>query len=912
MYSQAYILRKLSLRGVLVAPFLLQIFVVVGLIGWFSLRNGRAAVNNLSTQLRQEIVTRIRDHLNSYLATPYQVNQNILTAIDLGFLNVKNPRSFERFFNKQMQLFKGITYVQFGNQERSFFGFERLDYGSFNIEIADQRTHYAMHTYATNSQGYLTDRLLRVSPNYDPRMRPWYQAPKQAGKSIWSEIYIYFGHERLAITTGTPVYDSQSKLLGVVGTDLVLLGINDFLSSLKIGKSGQTFIIERSGLLVASSTKEEPFISQQGGKKLQRLPAIQSKNILTRNATEYLIKQFANFKNINSNQHLEFDIDGQRQFLEVLPFRDALGLDWLIVVVVPEADFMDKINANTRMTILLCIGALVVATGLGILTSHWIARPIFCLNQASEDICNGKFDQNVEVESIKELRMLAISFNKMAEQLKALFCELEIRVEERTAELNRAKVAADAANRAKSEFLANMSHELRTPLNGILGYAQILMLSQKQNEEERRSINIIYQCGNHLLTLINDILDLSKIEASKLEMSPTDFHFLSFLLAVSEICRIRAEQKSLQFIYQPAPDLPIGICADEKRLRQVLINLIGNAIKFTKIGAVSFIINVVEKKVDSSSLKTIYQIRFTVKDTGIGIQPEELEKIFLPFEQVGPSRRQIEGTGLGLAISQRIVQQMGSHIQVTSQLQMGSTFWFDLELAEATEWATSTAQSERGVIIGYTGRTRQILIVDDRWENRSVVVNLLTPIAFKVIEAINGQEGWEVANQVKPDLIITDLVMPEIDGLELIKLVRQAPELKDIKVIASSASVYETDQYQCVLAGSNDFLAKPVQAEELLEKLQKHLELEWIYAEKPASVPDEKPLELVAPPLEELETLLLLARRGHLKGIIKESEKIEQLDAKFKPFAVRLRQLAKEFQEKQIMELITKLTEKKS
>lgn len=459
----------------------------------------------------------------------------------------------------------------------------------------------------------------------------------------------------------------------------------------------------------------------------------------------------------------------------------------------------------------------------------------------------------------------------------------------------KAKEAAEAASRAKSEFLANMSHELRTPLNGIMGYAQILQRSKFLKEEERSRIDVIYQCGSHLLTLINDILDLSKIEAQKVELMPTDFHFPAFLQGVAEMCRIRAELKGINFHFPIAQELPIGIHADEKRLRQVLINLLSNAIKFTDAGTVTFIV----------SFATEEKIRFEVRDTGTGIAQDQLQTIFQPFEQVGDRRRQTEGTGLGLAISKRIVELMGSTIQVQSEMNVGSIFWFDVNLSVADEWVKTSQFDHHGQIIGIKDRQPKIVVIDDKWANRSVINNLLTPIGFEVSEANDGQKGWEKIQEVQPDLIVTDLVMPELDGFELIKRVRESENFKDTIIIVSSASVFETDQYRSLEAGGNTFIPKPVQATELLEKLQKYLDLEWVYEAKedPLAIASDTN-ELISPPAPEMDKLYELAMKGNFLEIVKQAVLLEEIDPKYIPFAKKLQEMAKDYQDEAILTFI--------
>jgi len=456
-----------------------------------------------------------------------------------------------------------------------------------------------------------------------------------------------------------------------------------------------------------------------------------------------------------------------------------------------------------------------------------------------------------------------------------------------------ARQAADAANRAKSTFLANISHELRTPLNGILGYAQILRQDRTLSARQLAGMDVIRQSADHLLTLINDILDIAKIEAGKLSLNPYDIRLADFLHVIVQIINVKAVQKGLQFAIDTAPDLPAGIHVDARLLRQVLLNLLANAIKFTDRGQVTL-------RVRRSSLG---QLRFEVQDTGVGISEDELKTIFQPFEQAGDMRRRSGGTGLGLTISRQIVRLMGGDIRVDSRTGEGSTFWFEV-------WVPVLAAGPAVLhaelpVTGYEGLRKKILVVDDMPENRAMLIDMLSPLGFEMIEAVNGRDGVEKACILQPELILMDRVMPEMDGLEATRRLRQLPAVKDVPIIAISASASGDDASNCLLAGANAFIPKPIHREQLLTRVATLLGLVWKVETSQTLAPERQAAgALPMPPEEEMKILHGLARMGNMNAIMRWADSLAERDETYLPFVNQLLALARGYQSKALLNMV--------
>ncbi|MEG3932477.1 MULTISPECIES: ATP-binding protein [unclassified Microcoleus] len=864
------ILDKLPLRTVLIVPFILQIVGGVGLVGYLSFRNGQKAVNNLASQLMSEVSLRVEQNLQVYLTTPHQINQTKLDAVKLGLLKMENLSAWDKYLWRQVQLYPYINFTSVGNKHGDYRCGQQLSNGSRMINVIDPSTGFNFNSYNTNALGDRTT-ITTLAKNYDHRQHPAYQKAVKVGKPTWSSVFVSLLEPTLLISAIQPVYTYKNQLEGVLFAALRLDHLGRFLNSLKVGKSGQTFIIDRQGTLLATSTTEKPFRTK--GNERQLFKVEESSNPFTQATAKYLTAKFKKLDQIKKSELLSFDIDDKRQFLKVLPFQDGKGLDWLIVVVVPEADFTKEIDANTRTAILLCFAALGVAVAIGILTSQWVTNPILSLNIAAKNIAKGEWDKTVESERSDELGELAKSFNSMAQQLQQSFETLEQRVQERTAELAVAKDKAEVANQAKSTFLANMSHELRSPLNAILGFSQLMTRSQTLSPEDQENISIISSSGEHLLTLINNVLDLSKIESGRTTLNSKKLDLFRLLNDLEDMFQIKADDKHLQLVFERSPEVPQYVETDDLKLRQILINLLNNSLKFTDEGSVAVRVSkqslgrnqqaeggffypsevsndteisaingikisqfspsnnpIIATKNDDSASTSSFFLHFEVEDTGPGIATNELDDLFEPFVQTKTGKDSQEGTGLGLPISRKFVELMGGEMSVCSAVGKGTNFKFDIQViaVEATD-IESPKPSRNVIALVPNQQTYRILIVDDKPLNRQLLIKILSPLGFELKEATNGQEAIEICDSWEPHLIWMDMRMPVMDGYEATQYIKGTIKGQATPIIALTASVLEEERAVILSAGCDAFMRKPFREADIFDAMHKHIGVRYIY-----------------------------------------------------------------------------------
>lgn len=775
---------RLPLRIVLTVPFILQIVASTGLVGYLAYRNGQRAVGDLTDQLIEQTSDRVDQHLDSYLAIPNQINQVNLDAIETGILDINNFQQAGQFFRKQLDTYR-VSYISYGLTDGSFIGAGYAEEGGdLIIDEVSSRTRWMNDTYAADSQG----NRLRVVDQYpyDFLNEDWFRATVAENKVTWSEVYASQEQPNLLwIANNAPIRNRDGKVLGVLSVDFLLSDISAFIEKIHLSQHSRIFIIERTGALIANSTLEASTIG--GGDQIRQRTVFESQDSLVRATAKYLQRQFTDFKNIQGSQRLTFDQDGQRQFVQVDSWKDSDGLDWLVVMVVPESDFMAQIHQNTRNTILLCIVTLLVATHFGIWTARWVTNPLLKLKKAAGEIENGNLDQSITLDRRDELGSLAQSFNHMAGQLNQSFNQLktvnaalteseqqlqrysqtlEEQVQERTHELSdtleqlkttQAGLIESEKLAALGQLVAGIAHEINTPLGAIqasignIDYSlkrslsqipelfQILpahqlenffvllelatqprqLLSSREERQLRRQLtqSLTEQGVEHAAKLADTLSKMGISEGlDSFAVLLKHPEVLSVLESAYSLSSIRANSQNIQLAVERASKIVFALKAYVRQeqtgqktkavitdgietVLTVYYSQIKQGVEVTRnYGSIlpilcypdelvqvwsNLIMNAVQAmhykgKLDIHVTQDEQQVTVQIADSGPGIPPELMDKIFAPFFTTKPMG---EGSGLGLHLVRQIIEKHQGQIEV-SNTSMGAMFTVRLPILD--------------------------------------------------------------------------------------------------------------------------------------------------------------------------------------------------------------------------------------
>ncbi|MEN9868875.1 MAG: hypothetical protein RL748_4465 [Pseudomonadota bacterium] len=691
----ARLLGKFRLRTVLIVPFVLQIGLIVGLVSWLAISSGQHAVQELTLRLRNEISLRVQEKLRSFVQLPQSLNQNNADAVKLSILKPQDTEVVRQYLQRQLLANPALTLVGLGTEQPMYVDVARLDQSDFLKLALWNPQQGPVRNWKVDLNGVLFDEI-PTDPKYDHRKRPWYQLAVNRGQAGWSDVYVTKTPPRLVLSATQPLFDEQQRFSGVAVASLSLAGISEFLSNLQVGKTGQSFIIERNGNLLATSTGEVPFILKSG--QPQRLSMLDSKDHLTGRTSHFLHEKFPDLKKIQRPTNLEFMIADQRQFVQVLPFADGRGLEWLIVVVIPELDFMEEIQANAWRTLWLVLVALGAVIALGILTARWVTGPITAINQVAGEISQGAWDKTVQLQRHDELGELAAAFNHMTRQLRETLTTLEHRVEERTADLAQANITLEQRVLERSNELehalahlmqtekmatlggmvAGLTHELNTPLSNVRLAAEALAaevqnLAQAWDQGllKRSTLDkfIEYTASTSIMIdraaqrSANLIESFKQVAVDQSSQRRCQFDLRQIVLHTVQTLEPTLNRTPFQVVI----DVETGMIIDgyPGPMEQVLTNLIGNSLAHAFAGRDHGCMTIQATRI-GQDLQLVYI------DDGIGMHDDITRRIFDPFFT---TKAGAGGSGIGMyTVYNLITGLMGGMIQVEGRPGQGARF----------------------------------------------------------------------------------------------------------------------------------------------------------------------------------------------------------------------------------------------
>jgi signal transduction histidine kinase len=705
------IIKKTPLSAVLVVPFIIQIVGAVGIVGYLSFQSGQQAVDSLATELSREVGDRTKQKILSYLDDPNEIIDTVITGVEQGNVDLTNLPKLEQYFWSLVDQ-KLISCIQIGFPDGTSVLVEQTNENQIvaaTAEISEENPKRQWHRLGAKGE---REEFLK-SQEFNPTSRPWYKAGLEAKKSTWSSFFttVASNYSIVAIGPARPIYTADNQLIGVLHGRLDMTRIHDFLKKAKVGRTGQVFLIDRSGDMVASSRISQPFVIQD--RKVSRIQATQVDDSTIRATAQQLLKQFGSFNSISNSQSLSFIENGQRYLVQVSPIQDDRSIDWLNVVVVPDSDFTEQIHDNLRRTILLCLATLLTATVLGLMTARWISNPLLCLSQASEEIAAGNLNQIPEMDAVRELEVLLQAFNRMSQQLKESFTDLEQvnqELEMTNSDLKQSQLQLVQSEKmsALGALVAGIAHEINNPVGFIAGNIYELQTGLKEILEHLEIVksnvteaeirehaeeidleylledlpNIIHSMETgctRIQELSTSLRTFSRADSEKTILCNLHEGIDSTLLILKHRIKANNKRPTIEIVTDYA-ELPEIECFPGQ-LNQVFMNILANAIDMFDEMAEQYEYKDLEANPQKITIQTALEqdtVTIHIRDNGKGMSDEVKARI---FDHLYTTKAVGKGTGLGLAIAHQImVEKHSGSIQVNSAPGQGTEFALRLSL----------------------------------------------------------------------------------------------------------------------------------------------------------------------------------------------------------------------------------------